>query len=223
MLVYQRVGSEQDGHFRTCSSFLCSAVSSFLIPCLGMMITSKQHRKMLVKLIIWWGRLRMCVFSTYSNAQKDRSWCNPIKILITYYLRFYRFVLYLSDVMMLSKFLDASSRESRTSGSLAGSPAIQRSLGAFNSIFSILRIMMYLSPKKYVTRAPLSWIKTMVQAVFTIPMGRAVNRPVSLRIGSQGLSRRGQRDRSNQTLVSFPAKNWLVLWNTWKTIFCLFL
>jgi len=67
------------------------------------------------------------------------------------------------------------------------------------------------SPKKYVTRAPLSWIKTMVQAVFTIPMGRAVNRPVSLRIGSQGLSRRGQSDRSNQTLVSFPAKNWLVL------------
>ena len=81
------------------------------------------------------GKFENVCFFRYDNAQKDRSWCNPIKILITYYLRFYRFVLYLSDVMMLSKFLDASSRESRTSGSLAGSPAIQRSLGAFKSMF----------------------------------------------------------------------------------------
>lgn len=94
-----------------------------------------------------------------------------------------------------------------------GSPAIQRSLGAFKTIFFYPQNydVSTVSPKKYVSRAPLSRIKTMVQAVFTIPMGRAVNRPVSLRIGSQGLSRRGQSDRSNQTPVSFPAKNWLVL------------
>ena len=109
----------------------------------GGLETSKQHRKMLVKLIIWWGRLGMCVFFTYNNAQKDRSWCNPIKILITYYLRFYRFVLYLSDVMMLSKFLDASSRESRTSGLqwFTSKSKIPWSLQIH--VFSIFRIMMY--------------------------------------------------------------------------------